>query len=71
MIVVVPPEAPYSTPLPDIVPTAGVLLLHTPPGVVLLSVVVCSSHNVVAPVIAAGRPLLVTVAVVMQPVAAV
>ena len=66
-----PPDAPYSTPVPDIVPTAGVLLLHTPPGVLLDKVVVCSSHTVVAPVIAAGRPLLVTVAVVMQPVDAV
>lgn len=70
-MVVVPPDAPYSTPDPEIVPTAGVLLLHTPPGLALLSVVVWSSHTVGAPVIGEGRPFTVTTAVVIQPVGAV
>lgn len=71
VIVVVPPDAPYRSPVPEIVPTDGVLLLHTPPGVVLDNVVVWNSHTVPAPVIADGRPFTVTTAVVIQPVDAV
>jgi hypothetical protein len=70
-MVVVPPDAPYSTPDPEIVPTAGVLLLHTPPAEALLRVVVWNSHTVVAPVIGDGSPFTVTTAVAIQPVGAV
>jgi hypothetical protein len=50
------------------VPTAGVLLLHVPPPVVLLSVVVYPTHSTAEPVRAAGNVFTVTVAVVKHPV---
>ena len=66
---VVPAVMPVTSPEPDTVPTAGVELLHAPPGVVLLSVVVSPTHTDVVPVIADGMPFTVTTAVVIQPAA--
>ena len=50
------------------VATAGVALLHVPPAVALLSVVVEPTHTLVVPVMAAGSGLTVTVAVTAHPV---
>ena len=72
VMVEVPAPTPVTTPAPDIVPTAGVLLLHAPKGVVLLRVIVLPTHTAVPPpVMAAGSVFMVTTAVVIQPVAAV
>jgi len=71
VISVVPPDTPYTSPEPDIVPTAGVELLHAPPGVGHKTVIVWPAHTVPGPVMADGRPFTVTVVVVIQPVAAV
>lgn len=49
------------------VPTAALLLVQVPPGVVELSTVVKPVHTVLLPVIAAGRGLTVTTAVRVQP----
>jgi hypothetical protein len=64
------PEArPDTIPLRDpIVATARALLLHEPPVVVLLNVVVLPTHTLVVPVIAAGSAFTVTIAVMLQPV---
>jgi hypothetical protein len=51
-----------------IVATAGVALLHTPPAVALLKVVVEPTHTLVVPVMAAGSALTVTVLVTAHPV---
>ena len=45
--------------------------LHVPPGVALLSVVVAASQTVAVPVMPDGNGCTVTIAVAMQPVAAV
>jgi hypothetical protein len=50
------------------VATDGVLLLHVPPVVVLLTVVVSPAHTCSVPVMAAGSGFTVTVAVRIQPV---
>jgi hypothetical protein len=71
-MVEVPAPTPVTTPAPDIVATAGALLLHAPKGVALLRVIVLPTHTAVPPpVIAAGREFMVTMAVVIQPVDAV
>jgi hypothetical protein len=54
-----------------IVATAGVALLHVPPAVALLNVVVALTHTLVVPVMAAGSGLTVTVVVTAQPVGSV
>jgi hypothetical protein len=51
-----------------IVATAGVALLHVPPAVALLKVVVEPMQTLVVPVMAAGNGLTVTVVVTAQPV---
>jgi hypothetical protein len=63
VIVVVPLEIPVSTPVvTSIVPTAGVVLAHVPPGVVVVSVVVPFTHTCKEPPILAGNAYTVTVA---------
>lgn len=60
-----PTLIPETMPVED--PTTAIaveLLLHVPPGVLLLSVVVLPLHTSVVPVIAAGNGFTVTVAVV-------
>lgn len=69
MISVVPALMPVISPDPEIVPTAGVELLHAPIGVALLSVIVSPAHTAPGPVIADGIPFTVTTAVVIQPAA--
>ena len=64
----VPAVTPVTTPPAVMVATAGVALLHVPPAVALLSVVVEPTHTLVTPVITAGSGLTVTVVVTAQPV---
>jgi len=64
----VPPDTPVITPPAVIVATAGVALLHVPPPVASLKVVVEPAHTVAVPVMAAGNGFTVTVAVTKQPV---
>lgn len=68
-MVAVPVVAPVTT--PDAEPTGAIavlLLLHAPPVVASVSVIVAPTHTLLLPVIAAGEVLTVTVAVVAQPV---
>jgi hypothetical protein len=67
----VPDAMPVTMPAASIVAIAGVPLVHVPPVVVLLSVVVRLWQTASVPVIAAGSGLTVTGVVVMQPVASV
>ena len=67
IIEVVPALRPVTTPAVDTVPTAGVLLLHVPPVVVLVSVVVPFTQMLVIPVITAGNGFTVSTAVLRQP----
>jgi hypothetical protein len=54
VIVSVPAELPVTTPEPLTVANAGLLLLHEPPVVASVNVVVKPAHTLVTPVIAAG-----------------
>ena len=64
-MVVVPEATPVTTPEALTVAADVLLLLHTPPPVASLSVVVALAHTVVVPVIepADGSGLMVTIAV--------
>jgi hypothetical protein len=67
VMVTVPAVTPVTT--PEVLIDAFVLLLlHVPPVVVLVSVVVLPSQTVSVPVIVPGSALMVTVAAVIQPV---
>ena len=69
MIVAVPADIPLTIPAPArTVATEGLLLVHMPPDVVWLNVVVDPVHADVAPVIADGVALTVSVIVRTQPV---
>jgi hypothetical protein len=59
-MVVVPAAIPVTTPVTETVPTAGVLLLHVPDGLISVNVVVLPAHTAEAPLMAAGEPLTVT-----------
>ena len=61
-IVTVPPDTPVTTPPLLMVAMAGLLVDHTPPGVVLAAVIVVPAHRLVGPVMAAtvGFELTVT-----------
>ncbi len=60
-MVVVPEATPIAVPVENpIVATEGVLLVHTPPVVASVSVVVKPTHTEVVPAIAAGLGLMVT-----------
>jgi hypothetical protein len=64
MILAVPAVRPDTIPVPaPTVATAVLLLLHAPPVLVVLSVVVWPTQALVLPVIAAGSGLTVTSAV--------
>lgn len=68
VILVVPVTRPLTTPVvPSMVATVVLLLLHVPPAVVSVSVVVPPTHTPDAPVIAPGVGLTVTTAVRRQP----
>ncbi len=59
---------PFTTPEPEIVATAGALLLHAlPPDVASLSVVVEPTHTDSVPVMAEGSGLTVIFFVAKQP----
>ena len=64
-----PPFTPGTTPVVEILPLAGMLLVHVPPGVEF-NVVVAFTHtaNEGLAVIAAGLGLIVITVVIMQPV---
>jgi hypothetical protein len=68
-MVLVPADTPYTTPEVPTVATAVLLLLHDPPEVTSLSVVVIEADSVVMPVIALtdGAAFTVTVSAAMQP----
>jgi hypothetical protein len=64
VIVAVPSETPTRTPVDEpIAATAVLLLVHTPPGVASLSVVVVPAQIVVVPVIGDATALTVTTVV--------
>ncbi len=56
----VPAATPLTTPAAEIVAIAGAPLIHVPPGVALLSVVVLPSHTLAVPVIG-GKAALATI----------
>jgi len=66
-IVAIPAVPPVTTPAPLIVATEVGVLLHTPPVVASLSVIVVPLHNDVAPMMPAAPAFTVTVAVTVQP----
>jgi hypothetical protein len=69
LIVVLPAATPVTEPLAEpTVAMAVLLLLHVPPVLVVVSVVLLALHRVLAPVILAGLVLTVNNAVVKQPV---
>jgi hypothetical protein len=69
-MVAAPAAIPVTTPVPaPIVAFAVLLLLHAPPPVASFKVVVEETQTVDAPVMAAGKGLMVTAAETAQPVA--
>ena len=67
VIVAVPPKTPVITPvILSILATLGVLLLHVPPMVVSVSVVVVPWHMIKVPVIGVGSALTVMIFVTKQ-----
>lgn len=60
MIVVLPGATPVTTPLREPIVATPELLLHAPPGTVLVRVVVKPTHTFDAPLIAPGEVLTVT-----------
>ena len=67
-MVTVPPLIAASTPLDaSMVARAVLLLLHVPPVVALLSVMLLPAHGLVAPVVAARAALTVSWVIVRQP----
>ena len=71
-MVAVPPETPVTSPVVLTVATAVALLLHVPPPVVLVSVILLPAHTDEGPEIALTEGLTLTVtervAVAVQPV---
>lgn len=53
-------EPPVTIPVELPIEAAGLLLLHVPPGLVLLNAVVCPEQTVNVPAIAAGNGFTVT-----------
>jgi len=68
MVVVVDPVRPVTTPVAEILPSSGLLLVHAPPAVVEFNVVVKPTHtaNEGLAVIGAGLGLIVTTAVLIH-----
>ena len=70
-IVAVPEVTPYASPEDrPMVATAALLLVHMPPGVASVKVVVLPGHTAAPPPITSGRALMVTVVIAVQPVVA-
>ena len=63
----VPAEIPVTTPVPDTVEIAILLLIHVTPGVASVSVNIAPAHTLPLPLIAAGELFTVTVAVTVHP----
>lgn len=66
--------APVPVTIPDIKPavaTAVLLLVHDPPVIVFVNVVVAPAHMFLVPLIAVGPGLTVTTVVILHPVASV
>ena len=59
---------PVTTPVVDIEPIAGALLVHVPPGVASLSVIVLPTQTCEGPLMAEGPALIVTVRVTVHTV---
>jgi hypothetical protein len=72
-VAITPPALiPVSTPdVPLMVAIAALLLLHVPPGVTSLSVVVAPLHMDVIPVMLPGNGFTVTLCVIRHPAAVV
>jgi hypothetical protein len=67
-MVVVPPNTPVTIPVPvPTVATVVVLLVHLPPVVPSLRVLVCPAHMLVIPVIGNGLAFTVITELVIQP----
>ncbi len=63
-----PAETPQSTPVADpIVATAGVLLAHEPPEVLLVKVIQEPTHTLVGPTMGAAAETTVIIIVTEQP----
>ena len=67
-MIVVPEVTPVTTPEAFIVAVVAPPLLHVPPVVASLNVVVPGAHTVIVPVIADGIVFTVTIAVAVQPI---
>ena len=71
-MVAVPAETPETTPVPDATAAIAVLLLlHVPPPVASVNVVVDATHRADVPPIAAGSAFTVIVFAAIQPDASV
>ena len=68
-MVVLPKLTPVTTPVVLMVATDGSLMVHVPPGVVLLSVVLSPVQTVAVPVMAGSPALTVTTVMLVQPAA--
>ena len=67
MICTVPIDTPVTTPVEEpTVANAVLLLLHVPPGVATVNVVVCPTHTLLAPLTDVGGATIVTVRAAMQ-----
>jgi hypothetical protein len=68
VMITVPEDIPVTIPLlPPTVASSGLPLLHIPPGMMSLSVIVCPTHTFVGPVIAAGDAITVATIVTEHP----
>jgi hypothetical protein len=70
-MVAVPVVTPVTIPAELMVAIIGLLLLHIPPPVVVVSVVVWVWHTAAAPAMAEGPLFTVTLFVAVQPVAGI
>ena len=68
VIVVVPTVPPFTIPVADPIVALVLLLVHVPPPVASLNVVVSPKHTLRSPSIAVGTGFTVTTAVALQPV---
>lgn len=63
-----PAVTPVTTPVPEPTVALALLLLHVPPGVTSVNVIVAPSHKLPLPDIADGFAFTVTTALVVHPV---
>ena len=67
-MVAVPAVPPVTTPVVEFTVADVELLLHVPPAVASVSVIVAPTHTAVGPVMAVGAGVIVMVLVARQPV---